>query len=92
MFSGYLTCHLYFYNNLQLPDWLKGGIYESIDYRNDVLVMTAVYIHALSRLLRTTSLSVVKCYALQIESLLHSTLHYLSACSSFPRNFTGNGG
>ena len=40
MFSGYLTCHLYFYNNFPLADWLKGGIYESIDYRNDV--MTAV--------------------------------------------------
>lgn len=40
MFSGYLTCHLYFYDNFPLADWLKGGIYESIDYRNDV--MTAV--------------------------------------------------
>ena len=90
MFSGYLTCHLYFYDNFPLADWLKGGIYESIDYRNDV--MTAVQIHVLNRLLRTTSLTVFKCYTLQIESLLHSTLHYLSACSSFPRNVTGNGG
>ena len=81
MFSGYLTCHFYFYNKFPHADWLKAGVNESIDYRNDV--MTAVYIHVLHRLLRTTTLSVVKHSTLQIESLLHSTLHYYLRAAVF---------